>query len=67
MPAEICRDRDGLLLDDVVFIDDDTDEEMSGSRVNPRDALLNITGASLGRCVVVPPIFQPSPHAQEML
>ena len=48
---------DGLRLDDVVFIDDETDEEMAGSRVNARDVLLNITGTSLGRCAVVPSSF----------
>ena len=45
---------DGLHLDDVVFIDEETDEDMAGSRVRSRDVLLNITGASLGRCAVAP-------------
>jgi type I restriction enzyme S subunit len=44
----------GLRLSDVVFIDDKTDEEMANTRVKPRDVLLNITGASLGRCCIVP-------------
>jgi type I restriction enzyme S subunit len=48
---------DGLRLDDVVFIDEATDEDMAGSRVRERDVLLNITGASLGRCSVVPRNF----------
>ena len=42
----------GLRLDDVAYIDGATDEEMSGSRVVEGDVLLNITGASLGRCCV---------------
>ena len=42
----------GLRLADVVYIDAATDSEMSGSRVNEGDVLLNITGASLGRCCV---------------
>ncbi len=46
---------DGLRLDDVVFIDEETDEEMAVSRVAANDVLLNITGASLGRCAVAPP------------
>jgi type I restriction enzyme S subunit len=46
---------DGLRLSDVVFIDDKTDAEMASTRVQPGDVLLNITGASLGRCAVVPP------------
>ncbi len=45
---------DGLRLDDVVFIDDDMDREMSGTRIRPHDALLNITGASIGRATYVP-------------
>jgi type I restriction enzyme, S subunit len=42
----------GLRLDDVAFIDAVTDAEMAGSRVQEGDVLLNITGASLGRCCV---------------
>jgi type I restriction enzyme, S subunit len=48
---------DGLRLGDVVFIDEETDEDMAGTRVQPQDVLLNITGASLGRCSVVPAGF----------
>ncbi|MCC6762169.1 MAG: restriction endonuclease subunit S [Chitinophagaceae bacterium] len=44
---------DGLRLDDVVRIDFDTHEKMSGSKVHFKDVLLNITGASIGRCCVV--------------
>lgn len=44
----------GLYLDDVVYIDEKTDEEMAWSRVKPLDILLNITGASLGRTCIVP-------------
>ena len=40
----------GLKLDDVAFIESETDEEMSNNRVYDSDVLLNITGASLGRC-----------------
>jgi type I restriction enzyme S subunit len=45
---------DGLSLSDVVYIDHSTDESMSSSRIQPQDVLLNITGASIGRCCVVP-------------
>lgn len=51
---------DGLRLNDVVFIDKDTDQEMSNSRVLPRDVLLNITGASIGRSYYVPQGFPSS-------
>ncbi len=45
---------DGLRLDDVVFIEESMDEEMASTRVEPKDVLLNITGASIGRCTVAP-------------
>ena len=45
---------EGLSLEDVVFIDEKTDEEMRNSSVISGDVLLNITGASIGRCCVVP-------------
>ncbi len=51
---------DGLRLNDVVFIDDDTDKEMRHSRVRPKDVLLNITGASIGRSYYVPEDFPSS-------
>jgi type I restriction enzyme S subunit len=43
----------GLQLDDVAFIDDRTDAEMAATRATYDDVLLNITGASLGRCCLV--------------
>ena len=49
---------DGLRLDDVVHIDEDMDEGMASTRVQPNDVLLNITGASIGRCTVVPGVFE---------
>ena len=45
---------DGLRLEDVVYIPPETDNAMSRSRVRPDDVLLNITGASIGRCTVTP-------------
>ena len=42
----------GLQLADVAHIDTITDNEMSGSRVQEGDVLMNITGASLGRSCV---------------
>lgn len=48
---------DGLRLDDVAFISAETHAEMSGSQVQSRDVLLNITGASIGRCTFVPDGF----------
>lgn len=48
---------DGLRLDDVVHIDEEMDEDMAATRVQPNDVLLNITGASIGRCSLVPEMF----------
>jgi len=44
---------DGLRLDDVAFISEEIHEGMSGSKVQSGDVLLNITGASIGRCYFV--------------
>lgn len=44
---------DGLRLDDVVKIDSATHQKMNNSNVEFNDVLLNITGASIGRCCVV--------------
>ena len=41
---------DGLRLDNVSFITDKQHQKMKGSQLQPNDVLLNITGASIGRC-----------------
>lgn len=51
---------EGLKIDDVVFITEQADSEMSNSRVVSGDILLNITGASLGRSCLVPNNFGPA-------
>lgn len=43
-----------LDLSDVAFIYEDQHQKMSGSKVQPGDVLLNITGASIGRSCVIP-------------
>lgn len=45
---------DGLHLDDAAFISETTHRAMARSEVFPNDVLLNITGASIGRCCTVP-------------
>ncbi len=45
---------DRLDFDDVAYISEETHNQMSGSKVYPNDVLLNITGASIGRCHFVP-------------
>ena len=44
---------DGLKLNDVSFISEEIHDSMSNSKVQKNDILLNITGASIGRCCVV--------------
>lgn len=48
---------DGLKLEDVAYITDQIHSEMASSRVFPNDVLLNITGASIGRCCPLPEDF----------
>ncbi len=45
---------DGLLLDDVAYITPQIHASMKRSEVFPHDVLLNITGASIGRCCPLP-------------
>jgi type I restriction enzyme S subunit len=44
----------------LAFITEEQDLEMAGSRVQPGDILLNITGASIGRVCTVPDHFCPA-------
>lgn len=39
----------------IAHISEETHREMSGTRIQPNDVLLNITGASIGRVACVPP------------
>jgi type I restriction enzyme S subunit len=48
---------DGLRLDDVALIPRPVHERMSGTHIQWNDILLNITGASIGRCALVPNTF----------
>jgi len=45
---------DGIDLDDIAFIDLKTHERMKNSELQANDVLLNITGASIGRCYHMP-------------
>jgi len=44
---------EGLDLEDVVYIDETTHAEMQATALKSQDVLLNITGASIGRCALV--------------
>ncbi len=48
---------DGLSLNGVAFISSAIHSKMSATQVRPRDILLNITGASIGRSCIVPDNF----------
>jgi type I restriction enzyme S subunit len=48
---------EGLRLDGVALIPVDTHQKMAGTHVVPGDILFNITGASIGRCAIVPESF----------
>ena len=48
---------DGLRLNDIAYISEETNTKKSGSIVCPKDILLNITGGSIGRCAIVPDDF----------
>jgi len=47
----------GLKLDNVSYITKDQHEKMLNSQLKPNDVLLNITGASIGRCYYLPDNF----------
>ena len=49
---------EALKLDDVAFITQETHHKMSGTHVCAGDLLFNITGASIGRCAIVPDSFK---------
>lgn len=57
----------GLLLDDVVRIKEETHKSMKGSQVQAKDILLNITGASIGRNALVPDDFDTANVNQHVL
>ncbi len=49
---------EGLVFDDIKYISEEIHQQMISTEVLPNDVLLNITGASLGRCAVVPSNFK---------
>lgn len=48
---------EGFKLDDVAYITEAMDANMSNTRVREGDVLINITGGSIGRCYYVPKGF----------
>ena len=58
---------DGLQLDNIAFISPEIDRKKTGSHVYAKDILLNITGASIGRCALVPDDFDVANINQHVL
>lgn len=58
---------DGLHLDGVVYIDEETHSAKAGSQVQPQDILMNITGGSIGRNALVPDDFDTANVNQHIL
>jgi type I restriction enzyme S subunit len=56
----------GVRLEDVAHITPEINQEMGGTIVQAHDLLLNITGASLGRCAVVPTDWGPANVSQHV-
>ncbi len=57
---------DGLHLQGVAFIKPETHAKMAGTIVVANDLLFNITGASIGRCAVVPNDFDEANVSQHV-
>jgi type I restriction enzyme S subunit len=57
---------DGLHLDDVAYIDQETHRKMDGTVVRSGDLLLNITGGSIGRCCLIPESFSEANVSQHV-
>ncbi|HNV59820.1 MAG TPA: restriction endonuclease subunit S [Rhodoferax sp.] len=57
---------DGLRLNGVAYIKPATHEKMAGTVVVANDLLFNITGASIGRCAVVPSDFDEANVSQHV-
>ncbi len=57
---------DGLRLDGVAFIKPEIHAKMAGTVVVSNDLLFNITGASIGRCAVVPSDFDEANVSQHV-
>ncbi|RDC62371.1 restriction endonuclease subunit S [Adhaeribacter pallidiroseus] len=46
-----------FIQNDLVYISEEINEKMKRTKTKPRDILLNITGASIGRCAYIPEDF----------
>lgn len=58
---------EGLRIDNVSFITNETNDSMKNSQIRPKDIVLNITGASIGRTCVVPDSLPKANISQHIL
>ena len=58
---------DGLYLDNIAYISTEIDNKRQNSHVFAKDLLINITGASIGRCALVPDDFDVANINQHVL
>lgn len=58
---------DGLKLDGIAYIDEQTHNKKPGSKIFAKDILMNITGASIGRACIVPDDFDTANTNQHVL
>jgi len=57
----------GLKLKDVAHLSEQAHFERENTHVHPKDLLFNITGASIGRCALVPDIFEEANVSQHVV
>lgn len=57
---------EGLVFDNIAYIDESTHKKMEGTKVLPNDILLNITGGSIGRAALVPSDFDEANVSQHV-
>ncbi len=57
---------EGLRIDDTAYISREIHKKMAATTVLPMDILLNITGASLGRCSLIPDDFEEANVSQHV-
>ena len=56
----------GLNFKNIVHIEKEVHSKMFGTKVFPNDLLLNITGGSIGRCALIPNIFDEANVSQHV-
>jgi type I restriction enzyme S subunit len=56
----------GLSIDDVAYIPKEIHKKMAATVVQSMDVLVNITGASIGRCAIVPDNFKEANVSQHV-